>query len=384
MKITVKRDEFASTFNWAYRGLPPYAIAPILLGMRFDVEHGKLALSVFDYERATRGWVTGHSSKAGHILVNSKGVKKIVETLPKGQDILVDVTADTNTLTIVSGGITWTLPALPADEYPELPDLPPMAGVIDGTAFAKSITRVAAAAGRDDTLPVLTCIRFTSRPDALYLAATDRYRIAFDNMPWVPASADAEPVVANVPRAAAEAFARAAGKTGKVSVYLSPADTPAEAQWVGLRDDSHELITRTMQGEVPKYERMLRADSPINVLANAHALADVVNRIGKIAEKNQPVCLHYADGVLTVSVQGTDDEPTAFTTVDVEADTEEPFKVLFNPAYLASMLQGFNGTVNIGLAGELPTAPLFAQITPAGGTDDFMVIIVPVKQKDAK
>jgi DNA polymerase-3 subunit beta len=60
-------------------------------------------------------------------------------------------------------GITWALPALLADDYPALPDLPPLAGVIDSAEFACSILRVAQAASRDDALPVLMSMQFQTR-----------------------------------------------------------------------------------------------------------------------------------------------------------------------------------------------------------------------------
>ena len=76
--------------------------------------------------------------------------------------------------------------ALPAEEYPELPAPPPLAGTVDGGVLGAAISQVVTAASRDDTLPMLTGVCLDIDGTALTLAATDRYRLAVREMPWEP------------------------------------------------------------------------------------------------------------------------------------------------------------------------------------------------------
>jgi DNA polymerase-3 subunit beta len=60
---------------------------------------------------------------------------------------------------LTCGAARFTLPTLPVEDYPELPAMPAIAGTLESDVFAAAVAQVALAAGRDDTLPVLTGVR---------------------------------------------------------------------------------------------------------------------------------------------------------------------------------------------------------------------------------
>ena len=82
----------------------------------------------------------------------------------------------------------FSLPTLPVEDYPSLPAMPSSAGVVDSDVFAEAVGQVAVAAGRDDTLPMLTGVRLEIEDDVITLAATDRYRLAVREFAWRPAT----------------------------------------------------------------------------------------------------------------------------------------------------------------------------------------------------
>jgi DNA polymerase-3 subunit beta len=377
MHITVNRREFASAFRWAYGGLPKYATVPVLFGMRLTVEDRTLTLSVFDYEQSRRGWLSGTNTEAGQVLVSGTELKKVISSLPPGNRVTVDISADESALTLTSQGITWMLPALPDEDYPGLPDLPRLAGVADGYEFARAIGRVAPAVSRDDEYPVLRCIRCEAHPAALTLAATDRYRVALDRISWTPADPGAPRFRANVPAQGLDAYAKQAGKFGKVAIHLSD-------ELAGFHDDARELTVRTLAGVFPPYRRVLRAESPVHLMADSKALAAVVERMGKVSEKRPAtgdlqVALVYAKNALTVQALSRDDEVRASETLAAEAEGAAELEVRFNPVYLWPMLQGIDGKAVIGLAGDLLRNPKPATIH-AGTTDTFTAVVVPARK----
>ena len=75
---------------------------------------------------------------------------------------------------------------MPVEDYPRLPAMPTTAGTVDSAVFATAVSQVAVAAGRDDTLPMLTGVRLEIEGDRLTLAATDRYRLAVRELTWNP------------------------------------------------------------------------------------------------------------------------------------------------------------------------------------------------------
>jgi DNA polymerase-3 subunit beta len=357
MRITVNRNELGTAFAWAVKGIATRPVVPILEGVLVSVEGDQLTLSAFDYERGSRAWLPGTDAEPGVILVSGPSLKKVIAALPKGVRVTAKLTADDDALTIESGDITWKLAALPRAEYPALPVLPELAGVIDGATFARSVARVYAAASHDDTLPILTGICFTPTDDALTIAATDRYRLAVDPIAWTSTGAvlaradgttaetdkDAGQVI--VPAKAVAEFAAKADKSGKVSVYLSH-------DFVAFRDDSRELIIRTISGSYVRYESRVNFASEIHASVDAPKLADVIKRITPSIERNCPILLKVSADSITVSSWAGGDVHVESKPIAAEADGE--ITLGFSPEYLVSLLAGFDGTVHLGLAERKP------------------------------
>lgn len=70
---------------------------------------------------------------------------------------------------------------MPVEDYPTLPTLPEETGLLPAELFAEAISQVAIAAGRDDTLPMLTGIRVEILGETVVLAATDSFAWLFEN-----------------------------------------------------------------------------------------------------------------------------------------------------------------------------------------------------------
>ncbi|MFM7981532.1 MAG: DNA polymerase III subunit beta, partial [Candidatus Fonsibacter sp.] len=73
---------------------------------------------------------------------------------------------------------------MPINEYPNLPNVPPVSGEINSGVFANAINQVAVAAGKDDSLPTLTGVFIEINENQITLAATDRYRLAVKKLDW--------------------------------------------------------------------------------------------------------------------------------------------------------------------------------------------------------
>src|SRR4030095_13701089 len=104
---------------------------------------------------------------------------------------------------------------------PTLPTMPEMAGVVDASTFAHAVAQVAVAAGRDDTIPMLTGVRMELDGSALSLLATDRYRAAVRELAWRPGD-DSVNLQALVPARTLADTAKTLGPLGgEVVVALS-------------------------------------------------------------------------------------------------------------------------------------------------------------------
>ena len=189
MKFTADRHQFAAAIAYAARILPARPSAPILAGMLLHLDDdGQLTVSAFDYEKSASSTLEVSSGEPGTVLLSGRLLGEITKALP---DKPVTVTEDGTRATLTCGASVFTLVLMPSGEYPALPGMPDLAGSVDAAEFAHAVAQVAVAAGRDDTLPVLTGVKVIADRDAglLTLVATDRYRLAVRGVPYEPSGA---------------------------------------------------------------------------------------------------------------------------------------------------------------------------------------------------
>ncbi|MGY9080605.1 MAG: DNA polymerase III subunit beta, partial [Candidatus Nanopelagicales bacterium] len=156
MHIRVERDALAQAVTWAARTLPSRPSMPVLSGVMLIAEQDSLTLSSFDYEISARVQVNIDVIEPGKVLVSGRLLADITKALPAAPVVLK---LDGNRVSIECGRSSFTLPTLPVEDYPALPDMPTTAGSVDGDVFSEAVAQVAIAAGKDDTIPVLTGIR---------------------------------------------------------------------------------------------------------------------------------------------------------------------------------------------------------------------------------
>ncbi len=175
------------------RALPTRPVLPVLTGLLLSAGQegqagqnggGFLTLSCFDYEVSARVRVRAEVAEPGTALVPGRLLVEIVRSLPQHP---VDFADDPDGVSVTCGDAAFMLTPLPLGEYPDLPELPQLAGTADGGALAAAIAQVTPAASRDDTLPMLTAVNVELDGTTMTLAATDRYRLAVRGLDWSPA-----------------------------------------------------------------------------------------------------------------------------------------------------------------------------------------------------
>lgn len=330
MKFRVERDVLAEAVTWAARTLPSRPPMPVLAGLLVTADEAGLTLSSFDYEVSARVEAPAEVSQPGTTLVSGRLLADITRSLPARP---VDVVTEDSKVVVTCGSSKFTLLTLPVEDYPALPEMPSLAGQVSGADFAAAVAQVAIAAGRDDTLPVLTGIRLEIEGDRLVLAATDRYRLAVREMAWQPDRPDASAVALVQARSLADT-ARALADADRIQVALATGGTGEgiigfEGSVEGGRRRS---TTRLLDGEFPKYRALLPAESLAYACVEVAVLVEAVKRMSLVAERNTPVRLSFAAGEVLLEA-GTGDEAQASETVACSF-TGDPLTIAFNPTFL--------------------------------------------------
>ena len=372
MKLQVERDQLAEAVAWTARALPARPTAPVLAGMRIRAGD-ELTLSTFDYEVSAVASLPVITDEDGIVVVSGKLLAEIVRSLPSRP---VTLTTDGTRTTLRCGSATFTLMLLPAEEYPTLPELPPLAGSVGSDALSSAIAQVGIAAGRDDTLPALTGIRVEISGETLTLVATDRYRLAVRELRWSPARTDLNTAVL-VPAKVLGETARALTSGAEVQVSLG-GDEPATL--IGFSGAGKQTTTRLISGEYPRYQALL--PSEFNAVAElpASPFAEAVRRVALVAERNTPVRLAFSAGQLVLEA-GASDEAQAVEVLEADF-TGEDLQIAFNPQFLLDGIGAIDSDI-ARLSFTSPTKP--AVITGKGGsndvegTPDYRYVLMPIR-----
>ena len=329
MKFRVERDVLAEAVAWAARSLPARPPVPVLAGLMLDASTeggGRLVLSSFDYEVSARVEVPADVDEAGVALVSGRLLADITRSLPSRP---VVVSTDTTKVVVTCGSSRFTLLTLPVQDYPALPQMPGASGSLHGDLFAAAVAQVSIAAGRDDTLPVLTGVRLEIEGEKITMAATDRYRLAVRDLAWTPEAPDLS-AIALVPARTLSDTAKSLSSAATVTVAL--ASGGAGEGLVGFEGSGRRTTSRLLDGEFPKYRSLLPSESAAVATVDTAGLAESVRRVALVAERNTPIRLSFAGDEVRLEA-GSGDEAQASESLPATLNGDD-ISIAFNPTYL--------------------------------------------------
>jgi DNA polymerase III subunit beta len=370
MKFRVERDAFAEAVAWTARSLPSRPTVPVLAGVLLSTTDDALSVSVFDYEVSAQADVEVTVADPGQVLVSGRLLADISRSLPAHP---VDVVAEGSRVTISCGSSRFTLPTMPIEDYPRLPTMPTVAGTVDSSVFAQAVGQVAVAAGRDDTLPMLTGVRLEIDGERLTLAATDRYRLAVRELTWTPADSSAAPADVLVPaRTLAEAAKSFSGST-EVTIALS--STGVGEGIIGFSGSRRRTTSRLLDAAFPPYRSLLPSEFAMTAEIDTAALVEAVKRAALVTDRGTPVRMDFSAGSVALSA-GAEDEGRAEEQLEAEFDGEELVSA-FNPSFLLDGLTALDSATSrlLFTSGSKPVV-----IRPAGeDTGSYTYLIQPVR-----
>ncbi|WP_326766625.1 DNA polymerase III subunit beta [Streptomyces sp. NBC_01591] len=373
MKIRVERDVLAEAVAWVARSLPARPPAPVLAGLLLKAEDGALSFSSFDYEVSARVSVDAEVEEDGTVLVSGRLLADICRALPNRP---VEISTDGVRATVICGSSRFTLHTLPVEEYPALPEMPTATGTVPGEVFASAAAQVAIAAGRDDTLPVLTGVRIEIEGDTVTLASTDRYRFAVREFLWKPENPDAS-AVALVPAKTLLDTAKALTSGDTVTLALS--GSGAGEGLIGFEGAGRRTTTRLLEGDLPKYRTLFPTEFNSVAVIETAPFVEAVKRVALVAERNTPVRLSFEQGVLILEA-GSSDDAQAVERVDAVLEGDD-ISIAFNPTFLLDGLSAIDSPV-AQLSFTTSTKPALLSGRPAvdaEADDAYKYLIMPVR-----
>ncbi|MBC6456491.1 DNA polymerase III subunit beta [Actinomadura sp. HBU206391] len=372
MKFRIDRDALADAVAWTARTLPVRPPVPVLAGMHIEAGD-RLKLSAFDYEVSAQVATDIDVEDPGTALVSGRLLSEICRSLPPHP---VEVTTDGAKVMLTCGSAKFTLLTMPVEDYPSLPEMPPAAGSVGSDEFAAAVGQVAIAAGRDDTIPMLTGVRVEIEGETVTLASTDRYRLAVREMHWKPERPDFS-AVALVPAKTLADTAKSLTSGAEVAIALAGSGGPGEGM-IGFSGGGRRTTSRLLDGDFVKYRSLLPSEYAGLAEIQTGAFIEAVKRVSLVAERNTPVRLSFSQGEVVLEA-GTGDEAQAVEALEATLEGED-INIAFNPGFLLDGLSAI-GSDTARLSFTTPTKPAVLTGKPpeAGANPNYRYLIMPVR-----
>jgi DNA polymerase-3 subunit beta len=362
LRITAAKDELVQALGTVGRAVSPRTSVQILSGILLESRGGELRLAATDMELSLRANVAAQIEGDGAIVLPGKTLVDIARLLP-ADDVAIEHRPTESVVHVTSGSASYTLHTYNAEDFPRLPELDAVQTFsVDRESLLETISRVARAASRDESRPVLTGILVSFSGGKLVMAATDSYRLAVKETDLDGSTPDFEAIV---PSRALQELSRIAtsGDAVEVGVHENQVLFSTEGAW---------LTTRRIDGQFPNYRQLLPEQFEHELTLPRGELLEVVRRAAVMIQRATPLQLRFAEGELTVLArthevgESKESMPVAFS-----GDTLE---IGFNADFLRDGLESMDGDdVRFKLISPLRPAVL------QGETDDFTYLVMPIR-----
>jgi DNA polymerase-3 subunit beta len=384
LKFRLVREDFADAVAWVARNLPTRPTVPVLAGVLLTGSDDGLTISGFDYEVSAEVRLAAEIASPGTVLVSGRLLSDITRALP---DKPVDVQVDGTRVSLTCGNARFSLPTMAVEDYPTLPTLPEETGTLSADLFAEAITQVAVAAGRDDTLPMLTGIRVEISGETVVLAATDRFRLAVRELTWSAGAPDIEAAVLVPAKTLAES-AKTGTDGAEVHLSLGAGSAVGKEGLLGISGNGKRSTTRLLDAEFPKFRQLLPAEHTAVATIDVGELTEAIKRVALVADRGAQVRMEFSESALRLSA-GADDVGRAEEDLPVDF-AGEPLTIAFNPTYLTDGLGSLHSErVLFGFTTPNKPAvlrPVTDDDPPPSGTGpfsaistDYVYLLMPVR-----
>lgn len=328
MKFTCEKNQLVSAISVSSRTVAQKSAISGLEGIL--VRAGvKVMLTGYNLETGITVSVDADIQETGACVMPARLFFDIVRKLP---DDTVSIQVDESFKVSIKGGISsFTITALSADDYPELPDVDSEKGIrvpqnelkamISGTIFAVS---------ENQPRPIHTGVLFEVDNDSITSVAVDGYRLALRR--YLPEESLERTLKFVAPAAALKEVEKILGDTDDPATFY-----PGSKHILFTIGDA-TLVCRILEGEFLDWRRVLPQNNPVKLVGNVSRLTDSIERVGLvISEKlKSPVRCKFGDNAAELRTVSTIGE--AYDVCPIAGDGKD-LEIGFNCKYLLDALR---------------------------------------------
>lgn len=268
MNVAVKNSVLLQELRVLVRIVQSKPTIPILSHILIRAEDG-IHLAATDLEVAMTSSCEGMVQEMGSVTIPAKTLLDMLERL--SPDEMVNIVENDGTVRMTAGSFKSRLPSLPSTDFPTMPEQQGDVAMIKASAMATMIDRTRYAISDKTTQYALNGSFLSMLGPVMAMVATDGARLSVATA----ARAEGPDRSVIIPTKTLEVL-----QTHLIGDIAFSASDRHLFFGMGKR----QLASRTLDGQFPKYQRIIPKANNITVVMNRLALIAAVRRVGTVAD----------------------------------------------------------------------------------------------------
>ncbi|MCW5937479.1 MAG: DNA polymerase III subunit beta [Fimbriimonadaceae bacterium] len=363
MKVTVPRKELSQALAIAGSASSLRSPHAVLQAILIDAEGAQIALTGCDGEMWAKAVSVANVQESGSVCVQARLLSEIVNALPEGS---VDFEISGTTVLMKHGQSEWKLLALPAEEFPPIPEVEEQSQLtLTMGDFTEAVESVIFAVSDDLSRAFLTGVLFNYDGALLTMVATDTHRLAVNRL---HREGIGSPLNVIVPEKALKTI-----KTLPVA-----ADDPVTIRFDDTRlmvdVGTAKIVAQLLNGQYPNWERVVPAEFTRTWTIDRTELHENVKRAMILAKDNANRVRFSGVGDKVVISARSEDRGEAKEEVAIISKNGD-MEIAFNGRYIMDALSAIPGD---GIVAQMTEPSRPAVIRPIENGEDRFCVVMPM------
>lgn len=383
MKIVFDRKKLCGAFPPLMCAVSTRATMPAIEGVLVEArENGECQLSTYDTEKGIKIMVEAEVVEAGSCVINAQKLYQVIRVM-EGDKIELDVD-ERLSVKISCGRSTHRMSALPAGDFPTIPDVIRDRGfVIPQALLKKTLGQITHSMGIEDPRQILNGCYFKVNAESLTLVSCDSFKlsksvknIALENRSAPYRVFDYKFVV---PVKTVNELMKLLddGEEGTLTVFVN-------RRYIVFIIEGVSFFSRLVDGEYIDYDRIIVTDQKIDATLPRAALISALERAALVTEEKiagsvrANVKLEFSDDLLKISTNSS--AGATYDELPIEHHGDN-ILIAFNNRYLIDSVRACSGDeVRLSLSSPLTSMNIEPVEQPENTEEIFMLL--PVRMKE--
>ncbi|MBR1424689.1 DNA polymerase III subunit beta [bacterium] len=371
MKFIIGKENLLNGIRIVERATSQKAVQPVLYNILIEtLENNKIRLTATDLVLTVITSLDAQIQEQGKITLPAKKLNEIVSKL--GNDLVTfEVEEGSTNVSITCQKSKFDIIGISANEYPsevfnyELDES--KCFDVELTPFLKGIRQAGFASASYEVSNLLSGVVCDFSNGILEIASTDGNRLARVREKLKNTISEQSQFI--IP-------SRTLNELLKMGSFIEDENVKIckDKSTIIFKTEKILTISRLLEGQFPRYNQLIPAETPKNAIVNVSQLIAALERVSvMVNDKTSIVKMHFADNTLTLSAD-TPDAGKSEDQIDIQY-TEEELMIAFNYRFVLEALRIIESDdVIIGL-----NAPLSATVLKPNSEEDFICLIMPVQ-----